>query len=195
MSQTNQMQMNDYQTIVVGTDGSALAGPTVARAAWLALREDADLIIVCAWSSISRRAEAKNVNSLGNDPSSLGQVHGRQAATKAVQDGVAIARSYGARVKAALLVDGEPGSALLQIAGQHQADLIVVGAIQDVSIADRLLGTVATDVVKRATCEVLIVRPSMPVTELVVPEDNPDAPPVPEEVPVDWGEADTPSGE
>ncbi|MEL4504710.1 universal stress protein [Luteococcus sp. H138] len=176
--------MNDYETIVVGTDGSALAEPTVARAAWLAAREDSDLIIVCAWSSMSRRAEAKNVNALGNDASSLGQVHGRQAATQAVQQAVQIAKSHKARVKAALLVDGEPGSALMQVAGQHQADLIVVGAIQDVSIADRLLGTVATDVVKRATCEVLIVRPAMPVTELEVPEDNTDAPAVPEEVPL-----------
>ncbi|MFZ2261806.1 MAG: universal stress protein, partial [Luteococcus japonicus] len=80
--------MNDYRTIVVGTDGSDLSGPTVARAAWLAAREDAELVIVCAWSSISRRAEAKNVNALGNDPSTLGQVHGRQAATEAVQAGV-----------------------------------------------------------------------------------------------------------
>lgn len=177
--------MNDYRTIVVGTDGSDLSGPTVARAAWLAAREDAELVIVCAWSSISRRAEAKNVNALGNDPSTLGQVHGRQAATEAVQAGVQIARAHGATVKAALLVDGEPGSALLQIAGQHRADLIVVGAIQDVSIADRLLGTVATDVVKRATCEVLIVRPPMPVTELEVPEDNTDAQTTPQQVPLD----------
>lgn len=183
MSQT--VLMNNYRTIVVGTDGSDLAGPTVARAAWLAAREDAELVIVCAWSSISRRAEAKNVNALGNDPSTLGQVHGRQAATKAVKAGVQIAQAHGAHVKAALLVDGEPGSALLQIAGQHQADLIVVGAIQDVSIADRLLGTVATDVVKRATCEVLIVRPTMPVTELEVPEDNTDARPTPQQVPLD----------
>ena len=31
-------EMYDYRTIVVGTDGSPLAGPTVARAAWLAMR-------------------------------------------------------------------------------------------------------------------------------------------------------------
>ena len=53
--------MNDYRTVVVGTDGSALAGPTVARAAWLAQHDDADLVIVCAYSGLSRRDEAKNV--------------------------------------------------------------------------------------------------------------------------------------
>lgn len=163
-------QMNDYKTIVVGTDGSALAEPTVARAAWLAAHEGAELVIVCAWTSVSRRAEAKNVAALGNDPSTLGQVQGRQAATQALQDAVKVAREQGAQVKAALLVDGEPAAALLQVAGQHQAELIVIGAIRDRSIADRLLGTVATDVVRRATCEVLIVRPTMPVTELEVPQ-------------------------
>ena len=43
------MAMKDYNTIIVGTDGSALAAPTVARAAWLANRDDADLVIICAY--------------------------------------------------------------------------------------------------------------------------------------------------
>lgn len=177
--------MNDYKTIVVGTDGSDLAEPTVARAAWLAAREGAELVIVCAWTSMSRRAEAKNVNALGADPSTLGQVQGRSAATLALQEGVKVAKEGGAHVKAALLVDGEPAAALLQVAGQYSADLVVIGAIRDRSIADRLLGTVATDVVRRATCEVLIVRPSMPVTELEVPEDDPDVPAQPVEIKLD----------
>jgi nucleotide-binding universal stress UspA family protein len=37
--------------------------------------------------------------------------------------------------------------------------MIVVGAPRDASIVDRLLGTVATEVVRRADCEVLVVRP------------------------------------
>lgn len=185
MAGTDEMvTMNGYRTIVVGTDGSALAGPTVARAAWLAAHEEADLVVVCAWSSLSRRQEARNTATLGGD-TSFGQVKGHAAATEAVRQGVAVARQAGARVAGALLVDGEPAAALLQVAGQYRADLVVVGAIQDVSIADRLLGTVATDVVKRATCEVLIVRPQMPVTELEVPEDAVETPLPPEQVPLD----------
>ena len=38
------MTMIDYTVVVVGTDGSRLAEPTVARASWLAKREDADLV-------------------------------------------------------------------------------------------------------------------------------------------------------
>jgi len=35
----------------------------------------------------------------------------------------------------------------------------VVGALRDTGIAERLLGPVATEVVRRAGCEVLVVRP------------------------------------
>ena len=70
------MTMKDYRTIVVGTDGSDLAAPTVARAAWLARRDDADLVIICAFAELSRRDEAKNVATLGGDTRS-GQVLGR----------------------------------------------------------------------------------------------------------------------
>ena len=75
--------MKDYRTIVVGTDGSGLAAPVVARAAWLAVRDDADLVIVCAYARVPRRADAKNVATLGGDPRS-GQVLGREAAGRAV---------------------------------------------------------------------------------------------------------------
>lgn len=150
--------MYDYRTVVAGTDGSALAGPTVARAAWLAAHDDADLVVVCAYSDLSRRQEASNVATIGGD-ARIGQVLGRVAATAALADAVAIAQQHKATISAALLIDGDPAQALLSTAAERRADLIVVGALRDVSIADRLLGTVASDVVRRAPCEVLIVRP------------------------------------
>ena len=42
------MELDRYRKILVGTDGSSLAGPTVTRAARLAVADDADLIVVCA---------------------------------------------------------------------------------------------------------------------------------------------------
>ena len=141
--------MYDYKTIVVGTDGSPLAEPTVARAAWLAAHNDADLVIVCAYSALSRRQEARNVATVGGD-SRIGQVLGRAAANDALSTATSIARENGATLSASLLVDGEPAQALLDVADERGADLIVVGARHDVSLAERLLGTVATEVVRRA---------------------------------------------
>ena len=162
--------MKDYRTVVVGTDGSALAGPTVARAAWLAQRDDADLVIVCAYSGLSRRDEAKNVTTIGGDARS-GQVLGRTAASAAIADAVAVAKEEGAAISAALMLEGDAAKALLATATERSADLVVLGAVQDRSLADRLLGTVALEVTKRVGCDVLIVRPEHGEAEFEVPED------------------------
>ncbi|CCH79996.1 UspA domain protein [Nostocoides japonicum T1-X7] len=164
--------MKDYRTVVVGTDGSALAEPTVARAAWLATHEDADLVIVCAYAEMSRRLDAKNVATLGGDVR-FGQVLGRGAASDALAQAVGLGKANGATIAAALLVEGEPAKALLSVAEERGADVIVVGARRDRSVADRLLGTVATEVTKQARCDVLIVRPVAETGDLVVPEDSP----------------------
>lgn len=163
--------MKDYRTVVVGTDGSALAAPTVARAAWIAQRDDAELVVVCAWSELSRRDEAKNTRTEGGD-SRHGEVIGRNAAQQAVEAAATVAQEHGATVSAALLAQGEPAAALLEIAAERHADLLVVGAIRDTSIAGRLLGTVAGDVVRKADCDVLLVRPEgLHTGEFPVPED------------------------
>jgi nucleotide-binding universal stress UspA family protein len=156
--------MYDYRTIVVGTDGSPLATPTVARAAWLANHNDADLVIVCAYSQLSPRQEARAVASVGEPP--VGQVPGRAGASAAIAAAVAVAQEQGATISAALLIDGEPATALLTTAKERSADIIIVGALRDTSIADRLLGTVATEVVRRAECEVLVVRPRSETAQL-----------------------------
>jgi len=164
------MPMKDYRTIVVGTDGSSLAEPTVGRAAWLAKHNDADLVIVCAYAQLSRRTEAKNIATLGGD-TRTGQVLGREAASIALADAMRVARGEGATVAAALLIDGDPSTALVVTAEDRSADLIVLGAVHNRSLADRVLGSTTTEVTKRARCDVLIVRPENNLDELEVPED------------------------
>ena len=166
------MAMKDYRTIVVGTDGSSLGEPTVGRAAWLAKHDDADLVIVCAYAQMSRRNEAKNVATLGGD-ARVGQVLGRDAASLALSEAMKVAGAEGATVTAALLIDGEPSKALVSTAEERSADLIVLGGVHDRSLADRLLGSTALEVTKRARCDVLIVRPEDGDGELEVPEDAP----------------------
>lgn len=157
------MSMNDYRTIVVGTDGSPLATPTITRAAWLAVHEDSDLVVVCAYSGLSQRDAARSRTLGAAFPS--GEAQGRKEAGEALAAAVTHATELGATVRAGLLVEGDPAEALLSAVRDYDADLLVVGARQDVSIAERLLGTVASEVVRKARCEVLVVRPR---------EDRPD---------------------
>ena len=56
---------------------------------------------------------------------------------------------------------------------EPNAELVVVGAHHDRSIAERLLGTVATEVTKQAPCDVLIVRPIGDPDEFEAPQDAP----------------------
>lgn len=119
---------------------------------WLATRDHADLVIICAFAQLSRRDEAKNVATLGDTRS--GQVLGRAAADLALARAGEVARAQGATVSAALLIDGEPAQALVKAAQDRSADLIVMGAVHDRSLAGRLLGTTAEEVTKKppATC-------------------------------------------
>ena len=59
-------------------------------------------MVVCAFSELPRRAEARSVRTLGD--SRLGQVLGREAAGRATST----AEGEAATVAEALLLDGEP---------------------------------------------------------------------------------------
>ena len=163
------MSMTDYRVVVVGTDGSSLADPTVARAAWLARNDDADLVIVCAYSRLSPRAEAKNLAALGIDPRG-GEVLGRAAANEALTRAVSLAAEQGATVSAALLIEGDAAQALIDTVKERKAEVLVIGARADVSFVDRLLGTLARKIVDDVFCDILIVRPNA-AGEIAVPQD------------------------
>ena len=163
--------MTAYRRVVVGTDGSALAAPTVARAAFIAANEGSDLYIVCAWSHVSPRQDARNVATLGGSVA-VGQVPGRAAASAVLAEAMATAGGLGATVASAVLVDGEAAAALLEVAKREDADLIVLGARSKIGLAERLLGDVASEVVRKAGCDVLIVRPPADWGDLEVPEDS-----------------------
>jgi nucleotide-binding universal stress UspA family protein len=53
---------------------------------------------------------------------------------------------------------GSPPREILQVAAQLQADLILVGTHARTGVARLLLGSVAEEVVRRASCPVLVVR-------------------------------------
>src|SRR5437763_1987446 len=58
----------------------------------------------------------------------------------------------------ALVTTGNAGTALIEVASERNADLIVVGTIGRTGLRRALLGSVAEAVAKGAPCSVLIVR-------------------------------------
>lgn len=151
------MATQDYRTIVVGTDGSALAAPTVTRAARIAAAAAAGLVIVCAWEGVGAHAGAMFAGAARTE-GRCGAALGRQAGRHALQQALRVASVERASVREALLVESDAAEALLRIAAARDAELIVLGSPPQATVAERLLGTVAADVGKRAECDVLLVR-------------------------------------
>jgi len=59
----------------------------------------------------------------------------------------------------ALLAEGDPREVITTLAESHEADLIVVGTGSRGSLGKLLLGSVAEEIIREATCPVLTVGP------------------------------------
>jgi nucleotide-binding universal stress UspA family protein len=123
-----------FRSIVVGTDGSDTARQAVREATELAAALGASIELVNAYQP-GRRAE--------------GEATLREAAAEAEAAGVAV-RTY-AR-------EGDAADAILDVAEERGADLVVVGNKGMTGAKRFLLGSVPNKVSHHAPCSVLIIR-------------------------------------
>ncbi|GAA4869746.1 MULTISPECIES: universal stress protein [Saccharopolyspora] len=147
--------MASYRTVVVGTDGSPPSLRAVSRAAEVARDASARLLIVCAYYPSDRREIEQAQDELGDEAF---QVIGSAPAEDTLREAADVARSARAeRVETAAAV-GAPVPVLLEAAERHGADLLVIGSRGLNSLKGRILGSVPSDVSRRADCDVLVVR-------------------------------------
>jgi nucleotide-binding universal stress UspA family protein len=69
-----------------------------------------------------------------------------------------------------LLSEEEPAQAILQVAANRRCDLIVMGSHGRTGLKRLLMGSIAEEVVRRAPCPVLVVRPHASMPQL--PSDD-----------------------
>jgi nucleotide-binding universal stress UspA family protein len=131
--------MSAYQTVVVGTDGSDSSMRAVDRAAKIA-GADAKLIIASAYLPQTNDARAADV---------LKEESYKVTGT---------AHNAGAKNVEERAIVGAPVDALVSLAEDSKADLLVVGNVGLSTIAGRLLGSVPANVSRRANVDVLIVH-------------------------------------
>jgi nucleotide-binding universal stress UspA family protein len=127
--------MSDYRTVVVGTDGSGSSLRAVDRAGEIAARSNAKLII--AMGCQGRLAARKSSKIL------------REARDRAAAAG---AKDIDERS-----IRDAPVAALVNLAGEVDADLVVVGNVGLKPIIGRLL-SVPGNVSSKATTDVLVVH-------------------------------------
>lgn len=147
--------MSTYRTIVVGTDGSARSMRAVERAAGVAGGAAATLVIVCAYHPASQREVQDAADALGSEAY---LVVGSAPAESSLRDAAGLAREHGGGHIETVAVEGDPSEVLIKAVVDSGADLLVVGNRGLNTLAGRLLGSVPSDVSRRAGCDVMIVH-------------------------------------
>lgn len=146
-----------FTRIVVGTDGSETAGEAVRQAADLAKLTDAELSIVSAYAPVSkRRVDGEQLEAPADVQYEIGP---REDVNATLDAAATAAKNAGVEVQVHP-VEGDPAEAILSVAEQTQADLIVVGNRGMTGARRFLLGSVPNKVSHHAPCSVIIVRTS-----------------------------------
>jgi nucleotide-binding universal stress UspA family protein len=144
--------MSAYRTVVVGTDGSASSFRAVDRAAQIA-GADAKLIVASAY--LPQQEDTRAADALGQESY---KVSGTAPIYAILQDAKERAHAAGAKNVEERSIVGAPVDALVKLAEDENADLLVVGNVGLSTIAGRLLGSVPANVSRRAKVDVLIVH-------------------------------------
>ena len=144
--------MGAYGTVVVGTDGSDSSFRAVDRAAQIA-GADAKLIIASAY--LPQHEDTRAADALRDESY---KVSGTAPIYAILQDAKERAHRAGAKNVEERSVVGAPVDALVKLAEDEKADLLVVGNVGLSTIAGRLLGSVPANVSRRAKVDVLIVH-------------------------------------
>ncbi len=140
-----------YQSIVVGTDGSSTAQRAVEEATRLSKALGSELHVVAAYEPV------RGVRVEGSpEGANTGEPLLPDSEVQTIVDAAAsTVRMSGVDVKPHTL-RGDPAGALLTVAEQENAGLIVVGSCGMHGVK-RVLGSVPNKVAHRARCNVMIV--------------------------------------
>ncbi len=145
-----------FKSIVVGTDGSDTATQAVRQAVDLAGAVGAKVELVSAYEPVSAAAPER-----GTPSGARGSAVGDQPARGRRRDARG-GRRAGARRPACpssvYARQGDPADAILDVAEEQEADLIIVGNKGMTGAKRFLLGSVPNKVSHHAPCSVLIIR-------------------------------------
>lgn len=144
-----------FNRIVVGTDGSETAAKAVGQAVELARLTGATLSVVSAFSPVPAgraRREAQDA------PADIQHEFGPREDVNLVLDAAAArAKEAGVEVQTHP-VEGDPVDAILKVAEDSGADLIVVGNKGMAGARRFILGSVPNNISHHSPCSVLIVH-------------------------------------
>ena len=141
--------MGTYRNVVVAFDGSEGARAALAKAVEIAGRDQAALTVV---EATSEQMPSIVPGSPRQSPPEI--------AEKARKELRAAVEHLDPALEASpWVVGGPPGKAILTVAEDIEADLIVTGSRNRGPVARAVLGSVSTEILHGARCDVLVVQP------------------------------------
>jgi nucleotide-binding universal stress UspA family protein len=144
-----------FRSIVVGTDGSDTAAQAVRQAVDLAGAVGAKLELVSAYSPVSTQRLSEERRQAPEDLQWA--INPREDVDATLEAAAGIARDAGVEVEV-YPRQGDPADAILDVAEEREADLIIVGNKGMTGAKRFLLGSVPNKVSHHAPCSVLIIR-------------------------------------
>lgn len=144
-----------FRSIVVGTDGSPTASEAVRQSVELAKAVGARIELVSAYAPVSPSRLRQELRQVPEDLQWM--VNLREEVDATLDAAAEIARNAGVTVEV-YARQGDPADAILDVAEETDADLIVVGNKGMTGAKRFLLGSVPNKVSHHAPCSVLIIR-------------------------------------
>jgi nucleotide-binding universal stress UspA family protein len=145
--------MSAYRTVVVGTDGSDSSLRAVDRAATIAAQSGAKMFIATAY--FPQHDDSRAADVLKNEGY---KTTGAAPIYAILKEAHERAQAAGANDVEERSIVGAPVDALVELAEEVDADLLVVGNVGLSTITGRLLGSVPANVSRKAKTDVLIVH-------------------------------------
>jgi nucleotide-binding universal stress UspA family protein len=146
-----------FGSIVVGTDGSDTAKEAVRQAVELARSVGAELLLVSAYQPVARVSVNRETTQMPEDVQWM--VSAREDVATLLAEAAKVAEESGVAAQT-FQRQGDPADAILDVAEERDADLIVVGNKGMTGAKRFLLGSVPNRVSHHAPCSVLIIRTS-----------------------------------
>jgi nucleotide-binding universal stress UspA family protein len=144
-----------FSSIVVGTDGSETARKAVRAAADLAREVGATLDIVSAYEPVSNQRLREEARQAPED--TQWTITPREDVEATLEEACEALSADGLTIET-FAREGDPADAILDVAEERGADLIVVGNKGMTGAKRFLLGSVPNKVSHHAPCSVLIIR-------------------------------------
>lgn len=144
-----------FSRIVVGTDGSDTAAEAVRQAIELARMAGSTLSIVSAYEPVSGRRLKGEQEGVPADVSH--EIGPREDVNLVLEAAVAEAKRSGVEAEMRP-VEGDPSEAILTVAEDSNADLVIVGNKGMTGARRFLLGSVPNNISHHAPCSVLIAH-------------------------------------